>query len=88
MKKRKIQLKRLNLNKEVISSIQSSNIIGGGTFITECEGCQYSMRCDSRYMCESIWCAPKPVSNACGSYDIVCGATLTTCESNGCPVTK
>lgn len=89
MKKINVKLSKLNLNKQIITNL--SNITGGEdvTVLTNCY-CQSAQGSNcSTLRCPSlVGCNPQPVSNNCGSYDLVCGATLTTCESNGCPITK
>lgn len=52
---------KLTLKKLTITPLSNTESIkGGDTMLTQCQGCQYSARCDTKYMCASMWCNPKP----------------------------
>jgi hypothetical protein len=80
MKKNKKSIKKLTLNKNVVSKLES-NQVNGGTFVTL--ACPVTVFCPTRY-CPTIFCVTKfncPTLGGC--------PTFNGCPSlaGGCPTT-
>jgi hypothetical protein len=93
MKKKKLNLRKLNLQKAIIATLESNSVSGGfQSWTGTIEPCFSDFDCGTAFGCVSIGCpptadCPPPQTNNCGTQHYTCERHTelnTACNGNQC----